>query len=434
VRRLLLILALTAVSFVLPHTAGAAVTWCGSGETSDDRLPDATAGFQFHAVYAIPSDGGDRFPDMVSKIATDLAAVDEWWRREDPTRTPRFDLHAFPGCSDFGALDVSFVRLPHDSQYYFPFSTRYTRLASDLGQTSLTDVGKKYVVWYDGAVEAANTCGQSIADPATSRYAILYVNVPLCGAVGGGMDDYAAKSAAHEMAHSMGAVPVGAPHRCPDGSAHTCDVGSDLMHGLSVTYSSLRQVVLDAGRDDYYRHGGSWFDLATSPWLRRLDVPLQPLSVSVTGGGRVDASQPGGSCAASCSTTWESGTQLTLTAVPGDGQRLVGWGGPCSGDATECRVGLDRAQQVSATFGPAYVKLSLKLRGAGSVRVVEEATTCRKSCRLDVSAGVPLVLAATPAKGWRFVGFSGACAGKRVRCTSGTIDAPSSVTAVFARR
>jgi hypothetical protein len=236
------------------------------------------------------------------------------------------------------------------------------------------------------------------------------------------------------MAHAMGAVAVGAPHRCPDGSAHTCDAGSDLMHGLSVSYPSLREVILDVNRDDYYRHGGPWFDLSTSPWLRHLDVPLQQLSLSVTGTGTVDASQPGGTCAATCSTTWESGTQLTLTAVPADGQRFVGWSGPCSGDAFECQVTLDRAQQVSAAFGPASVKLSLRLRGAGSVRVVEEGATCRKTCALDVAAGVRLVLTAKPAKGWRFVGFSGACTGKRLRCAGGTIAAPLTETAVFKRR
>jgi hypothetical protein len=431
--RLLLILAVTAVTLLLPHAAAAGVTWCGSGEAADDRLPDATAGLQFHAVYAIPSDGGDHFPDLASKIATDLAAVDEWWRREDPTRTPRFDFLSLPGCSGFGALDISVVRLPHDQQYYFAFANRYVQMARDLALTPLASTSKKYVVWYDGAVEGANVCGQSYSDVGYARYSILYMNVPRCGAVGGGIDDYAAKSAAHEMAHSMGAVPLQAPHLCPDGSAHTCDAGSDLMHGLSVSYPSLREVILDVNRDDYYRHGGSWFDLSTSPWLRHLDVPLQQLSVAVSGGaGTVEASQPGGACTATCSTAWETGTALQLAATPGDGQRFVGWQGACSGDGP-CQLTLDKAQQVTAVFGPAYVKLSLKISGAGSVRVEEEAQTCRKTCALDVSAGISVALTAKPAKGWRFVRFTGGCTGMGVRC-SGPADAPLGVTAVFVRR
>jgi hypothetical protein len=44
-----------------------------------------------HVVYAFPADGADRFATAASQIATDVAAIDAWWRREDPTRTPRFD-------------------------------------------------------------------------------------------------------------------------------------------------------------------------------------------------------------------------------------------------------------------------------------------------------------------------------------------------------
>src|SRR5438067_651552 len=49
--------------------------WCGAGdEATVDRQPDAVSAFQIHVVYAVPSDGTDRFADRVSLIDTDTAS------------------------------------------------------------------------------------------------------------------------------------------------------------------------------------------------------------------------------------------------------------------------------------------------------------------------------------------------------------------------
>src|SRR5947207_277825 len=118
-RRLLLVLLTTAAALgVLAAPARSAPlpgAWCGTDETAADR-PDLVAGKQVHVVYAYPSDSPDRFVEFAPKIARDLAGMDSWWRSQDPTRTPRLDLAAFPGCdSEFGALDISSVRLQADS-------------------------------------------------------------------------------------------------------------------------------------------------------------------------------------------------------------------------------------------------------------------------------------------------------------------------------
>src|SRR3954447_18566897 len=95
------------------HAATAPSHWCGSNEATSDRLPDMVASYQLHAIYAIPSDGTDRYAAEALPIVRDLAAIDSWWQGQDATRTLRWDLHAFPGCdSQFGALDISFLRLP----------------------------------------------------------------------------------------------------------------------------------------------------------------------------------------------------------------------------------------------------------------------------------------------------------------------------------
>ena len=98
------------------HAAVRPVTWCGDATSSTDR-PDVVGGDQIHVVYAVPSDSAGRFAQVASAIATDVGAIGEWWRRQDPTRAPRFDLARF-ACSGAGSLDISDVRLPHPSAYY----------------------------------------------------------------------------------------------------------------------------------------------------------------------------------------------------------------------------------------------------------------------------------------------------------------------------
>ena len=50
-------------------------------------------------IYAFPSDGVDRYASLAPLIAADLSAIDGWWQRQDASRTIRFDLFAFPGCT-----------------------------------------------------------------------------------------------------------------------------------------------------------------------------------------------------------------------------------------------------------------------------------------------------------------------------------------------
>ena len=70
-------------------------------------------------IYAYPADAPDNFGRWVTPIARDLAAVDTWWQGQDASRTLRFDFAGFPGCAtQFGALDISSVRLPSPTDHY----------------------------------------------------------------------------------------------------------------------------------------------------------------------------------------------------------------------------------------------------------------------------------------------------------------------------
>ncbi len=75
------------------------------------------------------------------------------------------------------------------------------------------------------------------------------------------------------------------------------------------------------------------------------------LSVSKTGTGTgtVTSNPAGVSCGATCSASFTSGTQVTLTATPNNGSTFAGWSGVCSGTGT-CFVTMDTVKSVTATF------------------------------------------------------------------------------------
>lgn len=80
------------------------------------------------------------------------------------------------------------------------------------------------------------------------------------------------------------------------------------------------------------------------------------LTVTRTGSGTVTATPAGKDgaidCGTRCSTRFDGGTRVTLTATPAAGQRLVAWGGACSGAAATCTITVDANRTVSANFAP----------------------------------------------------------------------------------
>jgi hypothetical protein len=92
-----------------------------------------------------------------------------------------------------------------------------------------------------------------------------------------------------------------------------------------------------------------------------LTVNAQRFTLTVTvqrilvGTGTVDG--PGISCGvgATCSVSYNSGTEVTLTARPALalGSVFVSWGGACSGILVpSCTVSMTANRSVTATFGP----------------------------------------------------------------------------------
>jgi List-Bact-rpt repeat protein len=394
----LVALAFAGLGFAEPARAA---TWCGT-PGSEDRLPQVAAGYSVHFVYVIPSDGVDQLATWGSVMQTDAETMDAWWRREDPARGPRLDTYPFP-CGP--QLDITLVRLATTGAETEPIDVRGEKVLQGLSSSRLLDSPyQKIIIYYDGPDSQG---GEGVCGEGGQNVAIVYVNA--CGDLPS--DDVAA----HELIHALGAVQPSAPHHCPlEHRGHTCDTGEDIMF-WGADGRSLLGHLLDPGRDDYYGHGGTWLDVQDSFWLTHLDAQA-PLALSLTGQGSVQSNIPGLQCSAACTTQWDTGTQVTLSATPASGQRFLRWSGGCSGTTSACVVKVGEVASVNAVFGPATFVLKVTIGGKGRVRSTPAALICPGRCAGNVKSFSPTALFAIPSKGWRFSNWFGACRGTATRC------------------
>jgi hypothetical protein len=284
VKRLLVGLAVVAaLGWAAPAEASTPLPWCGVGSSDGDRLPDATPGFAVHVAYVRPPRAADRLGEWAPRIVGDIAAIDAWWRSQDPTRSPRFDLYPFACASPFGQLDISNVTLQQDAGQ---INTAFTTIRFLLAQHGFIQPEKTYLVYYDGPLEQQRpdfeVCG--VGDtPSGGLPGIAIVFLQACEAEA---NTFRPIVAVHELVHTFDAVSGSAPHHCSDG--HVCDVANDLLNA-SLSGAELETHVLDGGRDDYYGHSGPWTDVQDSLFLERLDspdraAPSLPSSLTATDG------------------------------------------------------------------------------------------------------------------------------------------------------
>ncbi len=80
-----------------------------------------------------------------------------------------------------------------------------------------------------------------------------------------------------------------------------------------------------------------------------VDQRLLTVSEAGTGDGSVTSAPAGIDCGSTCSTTFDAGAAVTLTATAAAGSSFTGWGGDCSGTGT-CQLTMSADHTVSATF------------------------------------------------------------------------------------
>ena len=94
------------------------------------------------------------------------------------------------------------------------------------------------------------------------------------------------------------------------------------------------------------------------------------LTASTTGFGWITSDPAGINCgyeAFDCEEEYEEGTEVTLTATPGGGQKFDGWGDDCSGTSTVCVLTMDGAKSVTAAFSliPGVITYTVTFDGNG---------------------------------------------------------------------
>ena len=154
------------------------------------------------------------------------------------------------------------------------------------------------------------------------------------------------------------------------------------------------------------------------------------LTVNKTGQGTVTSNPAGINCGATCSASFNHGTQVTLTAAPTAGWTFSGWSGEgCTGTGT-CMVNMSQARTVTANFAQQQqFTLTVNKTGQGTVTSNPAGINCGATCSASFNHGTQVTLTATPATGWQFGNWSGACAGSGA-CTVSMTQARS-VTATF---
>jgi hypothetical protein len=376
-------------------------------------------GRTIRVLYVIPADGADRTAELAPRISADVDEIATWWRTQDPEREPRFDRAAFP-CGP--QADILTLRLSESGAALIPDAVRFDRIADAVEAAAGRSGFEKQLVYYDGPTDDADTCGEGAGTADGAGVAVVYLSA--CG------DVPSATVAAHELLPAFGALARSGPaHACPESPGHVCDSPLDLLYPTS-DGTPLSSFVLDVGRDDYYAHPGAWLDVQDSKWLRLVSRQVS-LALGIAGRGSVQSDLPGLDCAATCRTEWDQGTSVALEALPGAGQRFVRWSGACSG-SLQCVVPLAGATSVGALFAPKSYAIVVAIAGRGAV--AGAGTPCRlPRCLRRATSYVPVRLRPVAAKGWRFAGWSGACAGRGAVCTVPMRKA-ASVRARFVRR
>ncbi len=153
------------------------------------------------------------------------------------------------------------------------------------------------------------------------------------------------------------------------------------------------------------------------------------------GSGMVSSNPAGiNACTATCSGSFASGTQVTLTASAANGSTFAGWsGGGCTGTGT-CVVTLTAATTVTATFNSNTNNFKLTVSetgtGSGTVTSAPAGISCPTTCSANFASGTQVTLTAAASANSTFAGWSGGgCTGTGT-CVV-TVTAATTVTATF---
>jgi hypothetical protein len=171
---------------------------------------------------------------------------------------------------------------------------------------------------------------------------------------------------------------------------------------------------------------GKIFINKTMTCKANFDLLPVALLIAREGNGAITSEPAGIDCRPDndqCHATFDSGTEVTLTAIPEAGWTLTEWTGGCNEKDNEkgnekSVVIMDQKQQCQALFEPLpQFNLFVAKTGQGQVTssLVSEIAEpvlnidCGEQCQATYQAGTELVLTAIPETGWQLEGWRGHC-------------------------
>ena len=215
------------------------------------------------------------------------------------------------------------------------------------------------------------------------------------------------------------------------GKVTSAPSGIDCGATCSFSFASGQAVTLTATPDSGYQFSG-WTGACTNTSVgcslemnaaknvSATFTPIPPpnqftLTVSNGGHGSITSSPAGIACGTICSTSFDQGRSVTLTATPDSGYQFSGWSGACTNASGACTLTMSEARNVGAAFtvippGNEYT-LTVTNGGHGTVISDPAGIACGTTCSFSFSAGQSVTLSAKADQGWRFSGWSGACSG-----------------------
>ncbi|HLW89443.1 MAG TPA: alkaline phosphatase family protein [Terriglobales bacterium] len=154
-----------------------------------------------------------------------------------------------------------------------------------------------------------------------------------------------------------------------------------------------------------------------------------------SGGGAISSNPAGITCGQSCSASFASGTQVTLTETAAANSDFAGWTGGCSGGNPTCTLMLSANRQVTASFSPipnpAVLTVSLAGTGAGTISSTPSGISCTPTCSASFTAGTAVTLTETAGPNSSFAGWAGGgCSGGSPTCQL-TMNTSQQITATF---
>ena len=154
------------------------------------------------------------------------------------------------------------------------------------------------------------------------------------------------------------------------------------------------------------------------------------LSVTKQGNGSGSVSGNGIACGQACTVDLPVNAAVSLSAVADTGSVFDGWSGACTG-LDLCNTTMDAVKNVIASFS--LQKFSLTINKTANGGSISGSTNCAlglATCTASLDYNTAVSLTATPAAGYVFSGWSGACSG--TGACNVAMNSAKTVTASFA--